>query len=241
MNGRFEAMTPAELLGNLNDLSNPAPPAPVLLLDEETLNANHVLSDRKVGWIQARIAQADTKVAALDKNLKGDVLAERAYAIRQEAFAEIEVAATEVRRLAELAETQKKFYSPLACQIRATFSSDPQIDATIKLSWSERLEKMNAGTLTVVAQLASATDSLPLACAIAEELEARDDLTEMDGKKPNRSTRDEIYSLINSVSNPSRRVLGTISSIIMNREEIKAVTSKTYSAINRISLGLQQG
>jgi hypothetical protein len=241
MNGRFEAMTPEELAGNFADLSNPKAPEPVLLLDEDAINANLELSNRKVSWVRNILAAADNKVASLDRNLRADILSERADVIRKTANDEIEGGVTEIASLAELAESQKKFYSPQACQIRSTFSSDPQIDATIRLSWSERLEKINPGTLKTVAELASATDNLALATCISEELEARDDLPELDGKKPNRSTRDEIYSLIASISNPSRGVLGTISSIIMNREEIKAVTSKTYSAINRISLGLQHG
>jgi hypothetical protein len=241
MNARFAQMNPEELLGNFSELQNPTPAPKALLLDEEAINANLELSNRKVAWVRNILAAADNKVQALDRNLRGDILAERADAIRKAANDEIEAAVTEIRRLAELTETQKKFYSPLACQIRATFSSDPQIDATVRLSWLERLENHGSGTLKVVAELASATDSLPLAACIAEELEQRDDLTDLDTRKPNRDTRNEIYALIDSVSNPSRRVLGTISSIIMNREEIKAVTSKTYSAINRISLGLQQG
>ena len=241
MNGRFEAMTPAELLGNLNELSNPAAPTPVTLLDEDAINANLELSNRKVAWVRSILAAADNKVAALDRNLRGDILAERADVIRKAAFEEIEGGVTEIRRLAELAESQRRFYSLLACQIRAVFSSDLQFDATIRLSWAGRLAKHDPGTLKAVAELASATDNLALGAAIAEELEARSDLTELDGKRVNRETRNEIYALIDSISNPSRRVLGVISSIIMNREEIKAVTSKTYSAINRISLGLQQG
>jgi uncharacterized protein YoxC len=241
MNAKFEAMTPQELAGEFYALENPSPPEKVLFLDVAGINAYLDESNQLVKRVNNALSDADAKIAALNPNLRADIISDKTDAIRKEVNAKIEEWVTEIRQHAELAAGQEKFYSKKACMMRASFNlNDDAKDATIRLSYSNRLAKLNPGSLKMFAEQASADSNLALVSCISEEMESREDLPDLDSRKPNRGTRDEIAALLESVANPSKSILDKLHTIKMNAEQIRAVTSRSFSSINRIALGLQQ-
>jgi hypothetical protein len=240
VNARFSEMTPQELAGSFHELENPTPPEPVLFYEKTAIDAILSESEALVAKVKSTITDTDAKCAAVDRNLRADIVEEKIREIRTAAEEKVEALVVKIRQNAELAATQEKFYTRNACMQRASFAADDAKDATIRLSWSTRLAKLSSVSLKTIAEYAAANNELALACCIAEELEAREDLPELHGKKPSRGTRNEIATLFETIANPSENMLRTLYAIKLAASEVKAVTSKTYSAINRISLGLQQ-
>lgn len=239
-NPRFEAMTAAELAGNFNELENPTPPKPIIFQEWLTIESMRNESDDLVKRVRDAISAADAKIAAIDKNLRGDIIAERAAVIRKDVEQSIEELVQRIYKISADLDEQTIFYSHRACAMRASHHTNEATAAAMHLSFLNRFSKLSTNSLKMFAELASATANLALTDNIYQELESREDLNDLDGRKPNRGTRDEIHKLLASVPSKSKDTLDHIYAASVNISEVKAMSSKSYRAINAITNGLMR-
>lgn len=202
---RHEIFDPKELESSKKDEVQKI----VSLLTKEQISQMFADSQERLLKIQNIQLSVQNDIAKIDRNLRADIVQNRAQEIKFKAQAGIDEALKGVRDNSDLAKAQERFWSPAAVRMRSSFDNDPTKDATISTAWMQKIGKMDGVVLVELAALSAATGNLALAGLIESEMHSRN----ADGLDPRTVKpyhRNEITRYIDSVPNASTEVLQTL-------------------------------
>ncbi|MBM9614765.1 hypothetical protein JWJ90_10765 [Desulfobulbus rhabdoformis] len=235
MAARFEVFDHSELEAGIGERQDPLE-QPKILITKAAVSTLLKDAESALATIGAIQEGLQNKIAGIDSQLKTNIILERTQALRRESQALLDDNLKIIRDTALEANKQKKFWSKRSVRVRANFDDDPVKDATIRLTWIRRLEKLNSAHMEEVASMALQLNSLALAHCVEAELEARYN----ENNPGNRGDRQTVKRLLDAIPDASTEVLGMIAEINRIADLAPAVARGNVNGFAKIKSGLRQ-
>lgn len=210
------------------------------LLDVNVITKNVELARKTEPQIADVLAKRDK---AIDKARSGptlhpELVKQLVKDAEMHANEELDAVLARLTENSSLLAGQAEHYSHAKCLARAQFAGTRDGDAATRLAVTSRLSRLSSAALVEAARSAVASSDSATAGCIADEMNARTDLSSADSRALSREVKAELNLLIADVPSDAMKVQSLLNEYDLITRRARIASGRATRSVDKIAAGL---